>query len=580
MAMLRLLLLLLWLLAGCGPAAGASEANRRPNVILLLTDDQGYGDLSCHGNPVLKTPNLDNLFRGSVRLTDFHVAPMCTPTRGQLMTGVDALRNGATSVTAGRATLRPGIPTMAEVFAASGYRTGIFGKWHLGDSYPHRPMDKGFQDAVYLKGWGVTSAPEFDSPLFDGRYFHNGTPRRFKGFMTDFWFDMAMAWIRKQAAEKREPFFCYLPTNAPHGPCDCPPSYSAPYKGKGPALFFGMIANIDDNLGRLEKFLREQGLRDDTVLVYMTDNGGTAGVKVFNAGMRGRKTTYYEGGHRVPCFVRWPAGGLGKPRDVAALTEVQDLLPTFIELCGLKKPEKAHFDGTSLAGLLRGTADRLPGRMLVVQHGQILTKWDCAVLWEKWRLARGEELYDVARDPAQKSDVAAAHPEVVKKMRGHYEAWWKRVEPGLADYVPFTVGAPEEPAVRLTSSDWQDVYADNAGHVRQAAGGPRGGWWNVLVARGGDYEVALSRWPREVDTALSGSPDSKGKALPIARARLLVAGKDLTKKAAGPEPREVAFRVRLPRGKTRLHGWFQDGEGKDLCGAFYATVKWIGDKKE
>src|SRR5262245_38054655 len=277
------------------PQPSFAEEKRKPNVIILMTDDQGYGDLSCHGNPVLKTPNLDRLHRESVRLTDFHVCPMCTPTRGQLMTGLDALRNGATSVTAGRAVMRPGLPTMAEIFRASGYKTGLFGKWHLGDSYPHRPMDRGFDEAMYHKGWGVTSAPEFSSPLFDGRYFHNGDAKRFKGFMTDFWCDQAMAWI-KARKEKGEPFFCYLPTNAPHGPCDCPPKYSAPYKGKGPALFFGMIANIDDNLARLEAYLKDNGLRDDTILVYMTDNGGTAGVPTFNAGMRGRKTTIYEGG--------------------------------------------------------------------------------------------------------------------------------------------------------------------------------------------------------------------------------------------------------------------------------------------
>src|SRR5438874_785284 len=174
-------------LALLGNIAMTAEPAARPNIVVILTDDQGYGDLSCHGNPVLKTPHLDRLHRESLRLTDFHVAPMCSPTRGQLMTGMDPLRNGATSVTAGRATLRPGLPTMPQVFAASGYRTGIFGKWHLGDSFPHRPMDRGFADAFYLKGWGVTSAPEFNSPLFDGRYFHDGVPQRFKGFMTDFW---------------------------------------------------------------------------------------------------------------------------------------------------------------------------------------------------------------------------------------------------------------------------------------------------------------------------------------------------------------------------------------------------------
>jgi hypothetical protein len=471
--------------------------------------------------------------------------------------------------------MRPGIPTMAEVFTASGYRTGIFGKWHLGDSYPHRPMDRGFQEAMYHKGWGITSAPEFNSPLFDGRYFHNGVARRFKGFMTDFWFDSAMAWM-KQRKEKNEPFFCYLPTNAPHGPHGCPERYSTPYKGKGPAFFFGMIANIDDNVGRLEAFLSKQGLRDDTIVIYMTDNGGTSGVNTFNAGLRGRKTMVYDGGHRAPCFIRWPSGGLRKPGDADALTQIQDLFPTLIDLCALDRPEKADFDGTSLADLLQGKAEQLPERMLVVQYGQILKKWDSAVLWNKWRLVQEKELYDLKSDPGQKHDVAATHPGIVKKMQAHYETWWKRIEPRLTDYVPLSLGAKQEPTVRLTSSDWQDIYSDNAGHVRQAVGGPRGGFWNVQVEQAGEYEITLRRWPHEIDLALTETIDKKGKALPIAQARLQIAGQDRTAKSSGATAREIVFRVRLPKGKTRLHGWFGDRDGKDLCGAFYATVSWKG----
>ena len=176
---------------------------------MILTDDQGYGDMSCHGNPVLKTPNIDRLHAESVRLTDFHVAPMCTPTRGQLMSGVDALRNKATSVTAGRAFLRRDLPTMADVFRASGYRTGIFGKWHLGDHYPYRPMDRGFDVAKYHLSFGLSSAPEFDNDYFNGRYHDNGVVKQFPGYCTDFWFSEAMKWMGERKSAN-EPFFCYL----------------------------------------------------------------------------------------------------------------------------------------------------------------------------------------------------------------------------------------------------------------------------------------------------------------------------------------------------------------------------------
>jgi arylsulfatase len=486
------------------------------------------------------------------------------------MTGVDAVRNGATSVTAGRAFLRTGIPTMPEVFAAAGYRTGIFGKWHLGDNYPHRPMDRGFQSADYFLGWGFTSAPEFGNTLFDGRYLHDGVERRFKGHCTDLWFAQATAWM-KARHEQGQPFLCYLPTNAPHAPCIDAEEFVKPYRGKGPAAFFGMIAHIDRNMGRLDDFLRTTGLRDNTIVVFMTDNGGTAGVKVFNAGMRGRKTQLYDGGHRVPCWFRWPAGGLGKPRDVSSATQVQDVLPTLLDLCGIDKPAKARFDGQSLAPLLRGKATALPDRMLVVQYGQQIRKWDSCVIWNRWRLVKGEELYDIRADPGQESDVAKKHPAVVERMRKHYEGWWAAVEPKVNEFVPATLGSSKQSLVSLTCSDWQDIYCDNAGHVRNGAGGPRGGHWNVLVERGGEYEIALRRWPREADLAL-GAKSGESKAFPVARVKVSVAGKELTEKTVATS-KEVVVRVKLPVGKTRLQAWFQDADGKDLCGAFYAYVR-------
>jgi arylsulfatase A-like enzyme len=572
------------------PAAAAFTANRRiaraassrPNVIILLTDDQGYGDLSCHGNPVIKTPNMDRLHGESVRFTDFHAAPMCTPCRGQLMSGMDALHNRATSVTAGRACLRRDIPTMADVFAAGGYRTGLFGKWHLGDHYPYRPMDRGFREAKYFLGYGMSSAPEFDNDYFDGRYRDNGVPKQFQGYCTDFWFGQAMDWMRAQH-QQNQPFFCYLPTNAPHGPTWVGDEWSAPYRKPGvPSEFFGMIANVDWNMGKLDKFLAESGLRDNTVLVFMTDNGGTGGVRLYNAGMRGNKTTYYEGGHRVPCFVRWPAGGLRTPRDVEDPSGMQDLLPTMIDLCSLQKPPQARFDGTSLAGLLKGSQKTLADRMIVVQYGQVPEKWDSCVMWNKWRLVKGKELYDLKTDPGQKTDVAAAHADVVAKMREHYEKWWAPIEPTLRDFLPISLGSDKENPVTLVSSDWEDIYADNPNTVLSAGGGPRGGPWSVLVERDGDYEISLYRWPPQLKLALNAAcPPQKrtkgslpeGKAMPVAGAKLAVAGQELAKTTDAADTAAV-FRVKL-KGATRttLQGWFQDAKGADLCGSFYANVK-------
>ncbi len=561
-------------------AAAEERAAKRPNVIIVLSDDQGYGDFSCHGNPVLRTPNLDKLHDQGIRLTDFHVAPMCTPTRGQLMTGLDGLHSGATSVCAGRSFIRRGIPTMAEIFAANGYRTGHFGKWHLGDSYPNLPQQRGFQETVYFLGWGITSMADlWQNDCFDGRFRHNGVLRQYKGYCTDVWFDLAMNWMR-QCRQKHEPFFVYLPTNAAHGPHWVPDKYKQPYKGRGPAGFFGMIANLDENMGRLDAFLRETGLRDDTLLIFFNDNGGTAGVNLFNAGMRGHKTEYYEGGHRAACFLRWPAGGLRRPADLNALTEVQDLLPTLIDLCGLKQPKAARFDGVSLAPLLTGKTDTLPERMLVVQYGQRPLKWDGAVLWDHWRLVKGEELYDLRNDPGQKKNVRADHPDVLRKMRDHYDKWWAKVEPTIDDFSPISIGAEAENPVCLSAADWANVYCDNMNDLR--LGRDRNGPWHLQVEKDGTYEIALRRWPKEADAAIAaGVPAFKavdgglpaGRALPIVRARLKIAAMDEMKPVAAGD-KEVMFVVKLKGGtRTPMQTWFYDADGKELCGAYFVYVR-------
>lgn len=582
-------LFLAFVVAGFAWATTTNAAEPgKPNVLIVMTDDQGLGDFSLTGNPVLKTPNLDAFARQSVRLVDFHVCPMCSPTRGQLITGLAALRNGATSVTAGRTFLRPGLPTIADQFAKAGYRTGIFGKWHLGDSYPHRPIDKGFQESVYHLGWGqLHSTPEFDWPLIDGRYFHNGVEKRYQGHCTDWWFDSAMAWM-KQCKEKDEPFLCYLPTNAPHAPHIDLDEFTKPYEGRGPAGFFGMIAHIDKRFGDLDRFLTDEKMRDNTIVIFMTDNGGTAGVRTFNAGLRAGKTTYYEGGHRVPCWIRWPQGKLGEPRDVDFPTQNTDLLPTLCELCGVPGPESNPADdlyrGISLAAILRGTQREPEDRKLVVQYGQIPAKHEACVIWGKWRLVKGVELYDVASDRAQEVDVSAMNKSTVVAMREYYEQWWNGLEAILNDFVPISIGAKQQPVVELNSGDWEGIYADNSGYVREATGGPNGGHWNILVERPGTYEFTLRRWPEQTKAALGEryepsekSPANKAKARTvgfpkIAKAKLEIAGKRVETPADATKTGAKIVVPDLMPGKTTLKAWFTDAGGKDQCGAFYVTV--------
>ena len=563
--------------------------NLKPNVILILTDDQGYGDLSCLGNVVLKTPHLDQLHAQSVRFTDFHAAPMCTPTRGQLMSGVDCLRNGAMNVSSGRVFLRRELPTMADLFAAGGYRCGQFGKWHLGDNYPYRPHDRGFHEALYYPSSHIGSAPDFwNNHYFDDTYCHNGRREKYQGYTTDVFFREAIAWMRGQAAAKR-PFFCYLPTAAAHGPLFVPEQYRKLYEGRempgvrpkqreAAARFFGMIANIDDNVGRLETFLAESGLRDNTILIFMTDNGGTVGAPVFNAGMKGAKVTLWEGGHRVPCFIRWPGGKLRGPGDVAELTQVQDILPTLAELCALPT-RSTHFDGHSLAKLLSSEREASPDRMLVINYSRMNsprpTKQGAAVLWKRWRLLEGRELYDLATDPLQQRNVIQEHPEVAAKMQAHLDAWWRAVEPRVNELGAIVIGNPAENPSQLSPSDWEDSFLDQGRQVRE--GLRRNGAWNVVVDRAGEYEIELRRWPREADAGLAaGLPAQEhadgqfppGVALPIAKARVKI-GRCDEARAVAPDAKHATFTVKLPAGRTQLQTWFYDAAGGELCGAYY-----------
>jgi len=557
----------------------------QPNVVIVLTDDQGYGDLSSHGNPVLKTPNLDRLREQSIRLTDFHVAPMCTPTRGQLMTGCDALRNGAMNVSSGRTLLRRGYPTMADVFKVNGYRTGEFGKWHLGDNSPYRPQDRGFEESITFPSSHIGSAPDFfTNDYFDDVYSHNGERKQYEGYCTDVFFEEAKRWMKDRAAAK-EPFFCYIPTNAPHGPLHVPAKYREAYAGQKPAVarFFGMIANIDENVGQLDAFLRENGLAENTILIFMTDNGGTAGVQVFNAGMRGRKIELYEGGHRVPCFIRWPGGKLREPGDITELTEVQDLLPTLIDLCGLQLAQSPRFDGVSLASLLRGETEQLDDRSLVIQFSRmnepVPHEGDACVLWQRWRLVADKELYDLKSDFAQKTNVADKYPDVVAKLLKDYRDWWSKIAPHVNDHEAIIVGSEHETPTLLSPADWEDVFLDQAAQVR--AGIRRNGPWNIEVAEVGEYEVTLRRWPEEApDPITAGKPPlphadgefRDGVALPITSARLKVADFDETKDVS-PSDEVIVFTTKLPQGRTQLQTWFNDKDGETIAGAYYVTVR-------
>jgi arylsulfatase A-like enzyme len=584
-----------------------ADVPSRPNVIVVMTDDQGYGEFSCHGNPLAETPHIDRLASQSVRLRDFHVSPMCTPTRGQLMTGLDAFRNGAINVSSGRTLLRPELPTVANRFADAGYRTGIFGKWHLGDNYPFRPQDRGFQEALWFPSSHVNSVPDFwDNDYFDDTYLRLGQREKIPGYCTDVFFDEAIKWMKADAG--KEPFFAYIPLNAAHWPWFAPDEARSrvqkkvdarpevtqhlnPIQRRNLVSFLAMGERIDDNVGKLDAYLRESGLFDHTIVVFLTDNGSTMGANYYNAGMRGNKTTLWEGGHRVPCFIRWPQGLMGKSRDIDDLTQVQDLLPTLLDLAAVP-PSSTPLDGTSLAPLLRGEVDSLPDRMVVINysrmpqfkvtytHGNpaIPVREGAAVLWKRWRLLEDRQLYDLETDPHQDRDVASLHPEVVSKMRDHLNAWWDGVKDKVLEPQRVILGSENENPTMLTACEWLDVFVDQQVQIRR--GIRRNGRWCLTVAESGTYEFELRRWPRESGLKLAeGCPATQvtdgqyaeGQALPISQARLQV-GQVSKTAPAQPDGESVKFVVVLQTGETQLQTWMLSAENDELCGAYYVYV--------
>ncbi len=455
---------------GDGLPFHVATESKRPNIILIMTDDQGYGDLGCHGHPFLKTPNLDQLYAQSTRFTDFHASPTCSPTRAALMSGRAPFKNGVTHTILERERMSLDATTIAEVLKSAGYSTAIFGKWHLGDSDPYQPENRGF-DEVFIHGGGVIGesypGSAADVPVnkknqyFDPVIKHNGRFIKTQGYCTDVFFRETLGWI-KEHKDEDNPFFVYLAPNAPHGPYIVAEKYRKPFEGlcdSRAAAFYGMIVNIDENIGLLMQKLSEWGLADNTLLIFMTDNGSAVGWKIYNAGMRGGKTTVNEGGTHVPLFMRLP-NNIQEGVDINQLTRHVDLFPTLVEVAGAKMPDGLDLDGRSLVPLLQDSeanwGDRntffhkarwgqegAPGfwgtRKTRVENAK---NRDFAVRSERWRLV-GESLYDIQQDPGELHNVADEYPDVVAAMRAEYNAWWDEVRPLMVnENAPLDVPKP------------------------------------------------------------------------------------------------------------------------------------------
>ena len=569
-AVIGLLASLCWLGVPPREAASAATDEKRPNVVVIITDDQGHGDLGIHGNPKIRTPHLDQLARESVRIDRFYVMPVCAPTRACLMTGRYNYRTRVVDTYMGRAMMDPQEVTLAEMLGSAGYRTAIFGKWHLGDNYPLRAIDQGFQEALVLKGGGIGQAsdPPGGSSYFDPVLQHNGRQVKKPGYCSDVFTDAAIDFI---GASRERPFFVYLAFNCPHIPLQVPEPYVKPYRDmhlandqfpavghplRAPldsaytASVYGMVTNIDDNVGRLLTALDEHGLARDTIVVFLTDNGPW-GVR-YNSGMLDMKTSTHEGGIRVPCFIRWPAV-LPANRVVDRIAAHIDVTPTLLDACGVARPEGVAFDGKSLLPLLKGEAPDWADRTLFFQwhRGDVPERYRAfAARSQRYKLVRTEqapksnlplektfELYDMEADPFELQNISDQHADVVDRLRAAYDRWFDDVS-STRGYDPprIALGAPQENPTTLTRQDWRGPLA---------AGTPAAlGYWETEVRRGGSYTITLHIASRPTPTT----------------AHLALRGVKLMKDAE-PKATEVTFAaVELTPGPGRLEAWIAHGE--------------------
>ncbi|MFI3331242.1 MAG: arylsulfatase [Rikenellaceae bacterium] len=569
----------------CQEADAASK--KQPNVIYILTDDQGYGDLACHGNEVIKTPNLDKLHADAVRMTEFHVSPTSAPSRSALFTGRYSNRVGVWHTIGGRSLLWEDETTLSDVLTANGYTCGIFGKWHLGDNYPSRPEDKGFQEVLVHGGGGITQGPDYwMNDYFDDHYRHNGVWEKYEGYCTDVFFGEAIKFIKEN---KDKPFFCYIPVNAPHAPLNVPEKYYNMYKGnkkinEGQQRFYGMITNIDDNYGILVEELKKLGLEDNTIIMFMTDNGTAHGYKKqgnveqgHNGGRRGNKNSEYDGGHRVPFFIKYPDGNLKGGYDIDKLTSHIDLLPTMVDLLGLKKglPEK-KLDGKSFMPLLKNKDAKWEDRTIIVdsQRRRNLVKWlKSSVMTQQWRLINGKALYDIQKDPMQTTDIAAEHPEVVKKLRADYDAWWADLKSeGVNERYGYIVaGGPENP-VRISAHDMHTESTAAITHVGALSANNPLGIFKIEIAVEGKYKISLCRYPKEsglkFNSVVAGIPKSveierntpEAKQVNFVKADMSI-GKYSMSRAVKMDSSSQDYVVEMPDGRFDLDAYFIDENG-------------------
>jgi len=543
-------------MAGCLNASSNLKTGktRRPNVIIFLTDDQGFSDVGFHGNSYVRTPNLDKLAENSVELTNFYVSPVCSPTRASLLTGRYHHRTGVLDVTKGMSSINPD-----EITLDAGYATGIYGKWHLGDSYPCRPIDQGFEKSLIHRGGMIGTL--FNSPCgdsyFDPELIQNGQVVYEKGYSCDIFCDKAIQFIEKN---QDHPFFLFLSTNTPHHPLTVSDQFADPYREMGlseeTSRYYGMISNIDYNFGKIQGKLRQLNLEQDTIILFLGDNG-TSGQHeqedLYRYGLRGAKSYVYENGIRVPCCWYWP-GKFKKGKKVNTIAAHIDIMPTILDACHLQKPSNC-FDGVSLMSLLTDKKQEHLKRNLYFQSniGFPNMKIGFAVRTQKYKLlqaARNDkeaqemnyqlELYDIENDPFEQNNLVEKQPLIVDDLFKSYNAWAQEMKRSIPDphYIP--VGTDYENPVMLTRLDWK-----NAVGIIDLDCSP--GYWLIDVRVSGNYRIRLKT----------------GKVIKqTVSVFFRMADVEIDDVMLYAETECILENIFLTSGKTELHTWYVENKSK------------------
>lgn len=532
--------------------ARTSLAERPPNVVYILSDNQSFYEMSCHGHAQIKTPHIDRFAKQSVEFTRFYAPPYCSPSRAVILTGHYAMRSGVFTTVAGRSILHRDQTTLAEVLKEHGYHTGIFGTWHLGFSYPYRPKDRGFDEVFVHGGGGVGQMEDFyGNTHYDTTFIHNDRVTPSKGFSTDTLFDHALSYVE---ANRDTPFFCFVSTPVTHSPHNGPRDLVAELKASGLTGDLGLFAqvqNLDSNIGRMLDKLDALDLAKNTVVIFASDQGMNDRGAPHGDNRLGIP---YDPAQHVPFFIRVPGV---KPRVTERLAGMIDFFPTVLDLCGISPPD--HCDGLSLKPLVLGKRDEYPtDRTLIIQcpRGRTASKWkNASVKTDRWRLVDGEMLFDINADPRQSKNVAAAHPDVVEKLREKYESFWSDLPDQATTLSRHVLGAKECPEVVLNGMDW---YEGSTPWASSHFGRPGNGKWAVHIERDGRYEIECRHYPREADKAMGST-----------HARIQV-GTVVQEQDIDDEAKFARFELDLKAGDYDLQTWLHSG--KKTTGALFVYV--------